>query len=170
MSQKQNFVFSTDSYHEDSIKGQERAWRGIGDQLILDGLAIRIPNDFKLFSSNDRNKEQLCHMLKKVWSSPEAIPQLLKCSTVILFVEGKTYSYKYSNMQIDVEDIFSLYSNQEESNACFILYVNHANMVGFNNVLIRSPDVDVFLYPYARLVIWILPSIYTLEEERKGSR
>ena len=49
MTQKQNFIFSTDSYHEDSIKGSERAQRGTGYQLILDGPAIRIPNNFKLF-------------------------------------------------------------------------------------------------------------------------
>ena len=31
IAQKQNFIFSTDSYHEDSIKGQERARRGTRD-------------------------------------------------------------------------------------------------------------------------------------------
>ena len=35
------------------------------DYLIIDGLANRIPDDFELFLSNERNKEQLCHMLKK---------------------------------------------------------------------------------------------------------
>ena len=45
---------------------------------------------------------------------------------------------------IDVEEIFSLYSNQEESNTRFMLYVNHAKMIGFKNVVIRSPDTDVF--------------------------
>ena len=110
MAQKQNFIFSTDSYHKGSIKDQERARTGTEDQLILDGPAIRIPNDL----SNGRNKEQLCHMLKKVWSSPESVPQLLKCSTAILVVEGKVYSCKCSNMQVDVEEIFSLCSDQEK--------------------------------------------------------
>ena len=41
-------MFSTNSYYEDSIKGQDRTQTGIGGQLILDGLVIRIPNDFKL--------------------------------------------------------------------------------------------------------------------------
>ena len=64
MAQKQNFMFSTDSYNDDSIKDQERAQKETGDHLVLDGLAIKISNDFKL--PNDKNKEQLCHMLKKV--------------------------------------------------------------------------------------------------------
>ena len=144
MTQKQNFIFSTDSYHEDLIKGQERSRRGTEDQIILDGPAIRIPNDFKLFLSNDRNKEQLCHMLKKVWSSPKAVPQLLKCSTAILVVEGKAYSCKCSNMQIDVEEIFSPCSDLVGSDIRFILYMNHAKMIGFKNVVIRSPDTDMF--------------------------
>ena len=82
-------------------------------------------------------------MLKNVWSSPEVVPQLLKCTTAILVVEGKAYSYKGSNMQIDVEEIFSLCSNQGESDTRFILYVNHAKMIGFKNVVIRSPDTGV---------------------------
>ena len=52
-----NLKFSTNSYLEDSIKGPERALRRTGDQLTLDGPAIRIPNNFKLFLSNDRNDE-----------------------------------------------------------------------------------------------------------------
>ena len=49
MAQKQHFIFSNDSDHEDLIKSQERARRGTGDQPILHGPAIRLPNDFKLF-------------------------------------------------------------------------------------------------------------------------
>ena len=145
MAQKQNFMFCTDSYYEDSIKWREVSHKGTGDHPIIDHLAIRISSDFKLFLSNDRSKEQLRHMLKKVWSSPEAFPQLLKCSTPILVVEGKAFSYKFSNMQIDVGEIFSLCSNQEESDTCFILDEHHAKMISFKNVVIRSPDMEMFL-------------------------
>ena len=74
-----------------SIKGQERAPRKTGDQFILDGPVIRIPNNFKLFLSNAGNKEQLWHKLKKVWIGPKTVPQLLKCLTAILIVKGKAY-------------------------------------------------------------------------------
>ena len=49
-------------------------------------------------------------------------------------------------MRIDLEEIISLCSNQEESDARFILCINHAKMIGFKNVVIRSPDTDVFLF------------------------
>ena len=105
-------------------------------------------------------------MLKKAWSSLQAVPLLLKCSTAILVVVGKAYSYRSSNMQIDVEEVFCKYvqkryflcSNQEESDTRFIPYVNHAMMIRFKNFVIRSPDTDVLLYSYAMLVIWILLS------------
>ena len=70
---------------------------------------------------------------------------------------GKAYSYKCSNMQIDLlEEIFSLCSNQEERDAGFILYVNHAKMIGFKNTVICSPDKDVFfiLLCHACNVYW----------------
>lgn len=36
---KKNFVFSTDSYHADSIKAQQRLRRGFSQQYIIDGPA-----------------------------------------------------------------------------------------------------------------------------------
>ena len=75
---------------------------------MLNCPAIRIPYNFKLFLSNDRNKEQLCYMSKIVWNSPETVPQILKYSKAILVVEGKGYSYKCFNMRIDLKEIISL--------------------------------------------------------------
>ena len=59
-------------------------------------------------------------MLKKVWSSPEAVPQLLTCSIAILAGEGKAYFYRCSYMQVGVEEILSVCSNQVESDTHFI--------------------------------------------------
>ena len=53
---KKNFIFSTDSYHPDSIKSQERLRRGFSEKFIIDGPATRKPTDYKLFLSNDENK------------------------------------------------------------------------------------------------------------------
>ena len=60
---KTNFVFSTDSYHPDSIKSQERLRRGFSQRYIVDGQATRKPVDFKLFLANEDNKLQLCELL-----------------------------------------------------------------------------------------------------------
>ena len=69
---KKSFIFSTDSYHPDSIKTQERLRRGCGDQFILEGSSTRTPKDFKAFLFNDANKKQLCELLLKVWGSSAA--------------------------------------------------------------------------------------------------
>ena len=53
---KKNFVFSTDSYHADFIKPQERLRRGFSQRYIIEGQATRKPVDFKLFVSNEENK------------------------------------------------------------------------------------------------------------------
>ena len=80
--------------------------------------------------------------MEQPWNSS----QILKYSKAILLVEGKGYSYKCFNIRIDLEEIISLCSNQEESDTCFILYENNAKMIGFKNVVIRSSDTDVFLF------------------------
>ena len=112
--------------------------------MKLDGPSVRTPSDFKMFLLNDKNKEQSCQLMKKVWCSADAIPQLQKCSTAILIVEGKAYSFKCSDEEVNVEEIFSLCSNQEESDTRFILYVAYAKLLVFESVVVRSPDIDVF--------------------------
>ena len=66
---KKNFIFSTDAYHPDSIKSQERLRRGFSQKYIIEGPATRKPSDFKLFLANDENKTKLCQLLLRVWSS-----------------------------------------------------------------------------------------------------
>ena len=72
MISKKNFVFSTDSYDEDSIKAQERKRRGVAQPHHIDGPSTRIPPDMKMFIQNDINKKQLCHLLLGMWSSKAA--------------------------------------------------------------------------------------------------
>ena len=69
MVSRKSFIFSTDSYHSDSIKAQERKRRGCGEQFILDGPATRKPQDFKAFLTKHANTNQFCEVLLKVWGS-----------------------------------------------------------------------------------------------------
>ena len=85
---KKNFVFSTDSCDEDSIKAQERKRWAVTQLNHLDGPSTRIPADMKVFLQNDVNKKQLCHLLLKVWSSKEAASWLEGGTMAILIVEG----------------------------------------------------------------------------------
>lgn len=99
---KKNFVFSTDSYLPNSIKGTERLRRGSSERLLLDGVATRRPADWKLFLSNDQNKTQLAELLLKVWSSQEAVSRLAKCGDAGLVVNGKVHSLDSSDGQVSI--------------------------------------------------------------------
>jgi len=61
---KKHFVFSTDSYHDDSVKAQERLHRGLSQRYIIGGPATRKPSDFKLFLANDENKRGQAYHLE----------------------------------------------------------------------------------------------------------
>ena len=61
---KKNFIFSTDSYHTDSIKSQERRRRGSGERFAFKGPATIKPKDFKCFFGNEFSKESFCELLQ----------------------------------------------------------------------------------------------------------
>jgi len=52
---EKNFVFSTDSYHADSIKALERLCCGLSQLYIIEGEGARKTVDFKLFLANEEN-------------------------------------------------------------------------------------------------------------------
>ena len=98
---KNHFVFSTDSYHDDSVKSQERLRRGVSKRYI--GCpATRKPTDFKLFLANDENKTQLCKLLLEVWGSKTYASRLEKCGTAVVVVEGKAYQLKSSGGNVSI--------------------------------------------------------------------
>lgn len=99
---KKNFIFSTDSYHADSIKAQERLRRGFSQRYIIEGQATRKPVDFKLFLANEENKLQLCQLLLRVWGSKAAASRLEKCGTAVAVVEGKAYLLDTSDGDVSI--------------------------------------------------------------------
>ena len=88
---KKNFIFSTDSYHKDSIKSQERLRRGFSQHYVVGGPATRKPTDWKLFLANEENKLQLCRLLLRVWGSKSAASRLDRSGTAVVVVEDKAY-------------------------------------------------------------------------------
>ena len=100
MAAKQNFMFSTDCYHANSIKAQERLRRGFSEKFIIDGPATRKPADFKLFLANEENKVQLCQLLLWVWGSKAAASRLEKCGTAVAIVEGRAHQLDSSNGEV----------------------------------------------------------------------
>ena len=99
---KKNFVFSTDSYHSDSIKPQERLRRGFSQRYIIEGPATRKPTDFKTFLANEDNKTQLCQLMLRVWGSKLSASRLDKCGTAVAVVEGKAYQLNSSDGNVSI--------------------------------------------------------------------
>lgn len=104
---RKHFLFSTDSYHPESIKTQERLRRGSSEKIILAGPATRKPYDFKAFLANDENKQQLCELLLKVWSSPQACSRLDKTEMAVLVVEGRAHQLISSNGEVSWQILFT---------------------------------------------------------------
>ena len=113
MVHRRNFVFSTDSYHENSIKAQERYRRGNGEQFVFKGPATVRPADFKQFLSNNVNKKNFCKLLLSVWSSKQAATRLKKCNIAILVVDGVAYQLQSDFYEeVTITEIHQLLSNQ----------------------------------------------------------
>ena len=136
-------LFSTDMYKDGSVKSQERLRRGSSERLLLEGIKMRRPPDFKLFLQNDDNKTQLFKVMKCVWSS-NAASQRLEKRTVMLVVEGCVYSLQSKDgLSCHHEEIIALKSDQEETDTRVILYVLYAQTEGYDRVVVRSPDSDI---------------------------
>ena len=142
--QKQNVIFSTDMYVEDSIKSQERLRRGCSEKILLEGINTRKPADFKGFLQNDENKKQLCKLMLDVWTCPEAAQRLVG-RMIILIVEGVAYQLtSVDGQSVNKEEVHELRSNQEETDTRVILYLFYAKEHHYKHVTIRSPDSDIF--------------------------
>ena len=59
---------------------------------MISGSAMRKPQDFKNFLTNDDNKTQLCNILLQTWSNDLAKSRLKKSKSAIIVVDGKAYA------------------------------------------------------------------------------
>ena len=140
---KKDVIFSTDSYHPNSIKSQERLRRGVSEKLHISGTSTRKPADMKVFLQNDENKAQLFDMLLKVWVSDDAVEKL-EGHQVTLVVNGVAHQLQADGNKCKMSEIHTLRSNQEETDTRIILYLQHAEKEGYQSAVVRSPDSDIF--------------------------
>ena len=156
---KADCLFATDMYHDLSTKSQERLLRGQGEKITLLGIKMRRPADFKMFLQNEENKLQLFDLLLKVWSSPAA-SRRIQGRTIMLAVRGKVYALTSADgLTTTCEEIHALYSNQEETDTRVVLYTLYAQQHGYQRVVHRSPDSDIFhilLYYSSQFTIPVL--------------
>lgn len=47
--------------------------------------------------------------------------------------------------QVEVQEIPTIYSNQEETDTRVVLYLHYAVSLGYKNAVIRTPDTDIFV-------------------------
>lgn len=141
---RRNFIFSTDSYKPDSIKAQERLRRGCSEPFVLEGASTRKPRDFKVFLMNDSNKQKLCQLLLEVWSNALSATRLERCRTSILIVDGKAHRLVTEDGAVSDNEVFELRSDQEETDTRVVLYIRYAQENGFQSVVVRTPDSDIF--------------------------
>ena len=54
-------------------------------------------------------------------------------------------SMPFYTIQVDVNELSTLYSNQEETDTRVVLYLHHAVALGYKNAVVRTPDTDIFV-------------------------
>ena len=65
---------------------------------------------------------------------------------LILIAEGHAYSFKSDDQtqHTIVQELTSLYSNQEETDSRVVLYCKYAHEHSYEHVRVHSPDIDIF--------------------------
>ena len=81
----------------------------------------------------------------KVWSSPDSYTRLQKCETAMLVVNGIVHQFKTASGQIEVSEVAEIRSNQEETDTRVIVYMKYASSIGFQTIVVRSPDTDILV-------------------------
>ena len=142
---KSDLVLSTDIYYTDSVKAVERRRCGCAVKLVLQGELTKRPGDWQTFLTNDEKKLQLTRHVLRVWSDDE-VAYKYKNRKRILIAEGHAYSFKSDDQtqHTIVQELTSLYSNQEETGSRVVLYCKYTHEHGYEHVRGHSPDTDIF--------------------------
>ncbi|XP_046336920.2 uncharacterized protein LOC124118725 [Haliotis rufescens] len=63
----------------------------------------------------------------------------------VLIVEGRAHQLVITDGEVEVQDLPSIYSNQEETDTRVVLYLHHAAALGYKDAVVRTPDTDIFV-------------------------
>ena len=138
--------FLCDVYPDVSIKNIERSNRAGNGSTVIRILSPeqKVPRQFKKFLSVGKNKEALIEIfyqhLKNVRNQSNLIED------IELLVSHGTFCHKFSanGGELYIEECTELYSDHEEADTRLLLHAKHASS-SHNNLIIRSPDTDVFI-------------------------
>uniref|UniRef100_UPI00358DDC4D uncharacterized protein n=1 Tax=Myxine glutinosa TaxID=7769 RepID=UPI00358DDC4D len=70
---------------------------------------------------------------------------LERTEMAVLIVEGKAHQLASTNGKVEVRELPTIYSNQEETDTRVVLYLHHAATIGYKNAVVRTPDTDILL-------------------------
>ena len=158
---KSDVVFSTDMYYPDSVKAVERRRHDCAGKLVLQGELTKRPGDWQTLLTNDEHKLQLTRLVLRVLGDDE-IADKYKNRKLILIAEGHAYSFKSDDQtqHTIVQELTSLYSNQEETDSRVVLYCKYAYAHGNEHVRVHSPDTDIFFILIHHVVKTLPCTIY----------
>ena len=112
-------------------------------KLLIGGPKTKKPVDWKQFLKNSDNKKRFIEILLEVWSS-KRFASKLNGKKLTLICEGKAIQLSTMNNDVTSTYIPEIESDQEETDTRVILYCFHAKQNGCKNVVVRSPDSDLF--------------------------
>ena len=140
--------FVADCYPVLSIKKAERSRRAEkGVQKIhIFGKDQKVPKQWKKFMSCGENKESIMAFLSEHWQTYKT-SQLQDISYVYVTSKEKCCVFSpgaSSDDEVLCRDCVELESNHEEADTRLLLHAKHA-MNTYDSVIIKSPDIDVFI-------------------------
>jgi hypothetical protein len=139
--------FVCDKYPDISIKNMERSSRADGGSTVVRilGAEQKVPRQFKKFLSVGKNKESLIEFFFHYLEHFDKLSSLIG-NVELLVSHGKTCHHFCTNNreEVQIEEYEELYSDHEEADTQLLLHAKHASRT-HENVVIRSPDTDVFI-------------------------
>ena len=136
-----------DVYLDNSIKNAERCRCGVSTieyQTILPATKV---TQWKKFLSSSANKMKLISFLGEQFKSEQYQKQLAQKE---LYITDNEKCFKLSSA--GWHRVPELNSAQEEADTRLLLHARHAGLNGISNIIIHSPDTDV--YTFSLLLIW----------------
>ena len=136
--------FVCDRYPQQSIKSLERNRRSAQDvqKIKIYSMAQKVPRQWKKFLSCGENKEELMKFIYSSWI--KADPTLLKGIEVYLAHEEMCHKFIASSGLLTCHVVDELTCDHEEADTRMLTHACHASQL-CNNIVIKSPDTDVFL-------------------------
>jgi len=129
-----------DVYRDKSIKNSERTRRSKSAKAktYLHITATHRITDWRSFLTSGHNKSVLIEFIINYWS------QTNNCQQTILKEFYVTTNDKcYHITSVEVNEVFELFTEQEEADTRLFLHAKHAADCGFKSIVIQSDDTDV---------------------------